>query len=328
MTAPSPPDSQTLVFLDANSVDAGDIDFDAVRAFGSLTLHGRTLPSETADRIQGASIVLTNKVVIDKGMMEAALPGLKLIQITATGTNNVDLEAAKSLGITVCNVSGYSTNSVAQHAFALILNLMTRVDRYGAEAALWAESPLFTRLDYPVTELSGKTLGIIGLGDIGSAVAKIGDAFGMKVIGYARPGAAQSSSGGYPRLPHEEFFRESDVISLHCPLTPDTTEIIRRENLDLMKPTAILINTGRGGLVNEADLHEALKSNRIAGAGLDVLSSEPPPADNPLLDTSLTNLIVTPHTAWTSREARTKLMEGVVSNIQAFLDGSPTNQVA
>ncbi|MCB1077928.1 MAG: D-2-hydroxyacid dehydrogenase [Verrucomicrobiae bacterium] len=314
-----------IVFLDRKTLDAGDIAFSALEAIGPVTYHEVTRPAEIAERIATADIALTNKVIVDAAAMDAA-PDLKLIQVVATGVNNVDLAAARERGIAVCNVSGYSTPSVAQHTFALILNLMTQAHRYGAEAALWSASPIFTRLDHPIAELSGRTLGIAGLGDIGKAVARIGEAFGMRVIGLSRQGMV-SDPTGYDRLPREAFFAESDVISLHCPLTDDTKHLIREETLAQMKSTAILINTGRGPLIDEAALIDALRSGRIAGAGLDVLSVEPPAPDHPLLDPTIPNLLVTPHTAWASRESRRRLLDRVVENLKAFLEGAPLSQV-
>ena len=315
-----------IVFLDRDTLDAGDIDFAPLEALGPVTYHGVTRPADLHGRLAGAGIVLTNKVVIDAAAMDAA-PDLKLIQVVATGTNNVDLNAARERGIAVCNVSGYSTPSVAQQTFALLLNLVTSTHRLAAESPRWAESPIFTRLDYPITELAGRTLGIAGLGEIGRAVARIGEAFGMTVVGLGRPSSA-SDPGDYPRLPRERYFAECDVISLHCPLTEDNRHLINADTLAMMKPTAFLINTGRGPLVDETALLDALRTGRIAGAGLDVLSVEPPAPGHPLLDPSLTNLIVTPHTAWASREARRRLLDRVVANLRAFLAGESLVRVA
>jgi glycerate dehydrogenase len=315
-----------IVFLDRDTLDAGDVDFTALEAIGPVTYHRITRPGDLPGRLADAEIALTNKVVIDAAAMDAA-PSLRLIQVVATGTNNVALDAARERGIAVCNVSGYSTPSVAQHTFTLILNLLTNIHRLAAEPGRWAESPIFTRLDYPISELAGRTLGIAGLGEIGRAVARIGEAFGMRVVGLSRQGMI-SDPTGYDRLPREAFFAECDVISLHCPLTDDTRHLIREETLALMKPTAILINTGRGPLVDEAALLAALKAGRIGGAGLDVLSVEPPAADHPLLDATIPNLLVTPHTAWASREARRRLLAGVVTNLETFLAGGSVNRVA
>ncbi len=314
-----------IVFLDRDTTDANDVDFSKIEALGNLTSFPVTSPDQVAERIASADIVLTNKVVVNGAAMDSA-PNLKLIQVVATGVNNVDLDGAKERGITVCNVSGYSTTGVVQHTFALMLNLMTNVHRYAAEPEKWADSPHFTRLDHLVSELAGKTLGIAGLGSIGSAVADVAEAFGMKVVGLARDGSA-ASDGERPRIEKAKFFAESDVISLHCPLTDATHHLINSETLSIMKPSSFLINTGRGDLVNEPDLITALKSGEIAGAGLDVLSAEPPAADHPLLVGGMSNLLVTPHTAWSSIESRVRLLDGVAANISAFLGGGSENRV-
>lgn len=319
-------DSPSIVFLDRDTLDADDIDFAALEAIGPVTYFPRTAPEQLADRIAGAEIILSNKVVIDAAAMDSA-PNLKMIQVVATGINNVDTDAARERQIVVSNVSGYSTPSVTQHTFALMLNLISRVHTYAAEAGQWAQSPIFTRLDHPIAELEGRTLGIAGLGTIGKSVARVGDAFGMKVVGLAREGA-DSSSGQFERWSRDQFFAESDVVSLHCPLTEQTHHLINGETLALMKPTSLLINTGRGPLVDEPALAEALRSGSIGGAGLDVLSVEPPPADHPLLDPSIPNLLITPHTAWASREARTRLLDEVVKNLRAFQAGEDRNRVA
>lgn len=316
--------SEKIVFLDRDTTDRNDLDFDGLESLGEVMYHGITRPEETADRIADANIVLTNKVVIGPNEMDSA-NDLQLIQIVATGTNNVDLQAAKERGLAVCNVSGYSTESVAQHVFACLLNLETNVHRFAAEPKKWAESPMFTRLDYPIAELAGKTLGIVGLGSIGSAVARIGQAFNMQVVAYAREGS--DSVGEFGRLTRDDFFAAADVVTLHCPLTPDTRHFINSETLALMKDDAILINTGRGDLVNEADLVEALKNGTIRAAAVDVLTPEPPPADHPFLKCELENLFITPHTAWSAREARQRLLDGVVANIEAFRRGDRVNRV-
>lgn len=320
---PMPDPTPRLVFLDRSTLDAGDIDFSSLASLGELVCHDTTLPQDRAARVAGASVILTNKVLVDAAVMDAA-PDLRFIQVVATGTNNVELDAARARGIAVGNVSGYSTHSVAQHVFTLLLNLATNVHRYAQEAPLWAQSPHFTRLDYPMTELSGRTLGIVGLGAIGSEVAKIGEALGMEIIVLAREGSpASSSTPSWPRLQLAEFLARADAVTLHCPLTEATRHLINAKNLALMKPGAFLINTGRGPLVDELALAEALRSGHLGGAGLDVLAVEPPPADHPLLATDLPNLIVTPHTAWATREARRRLLDGVVANVKAHLSGQP-----
>lgn len=313
-----------LVFLDLATTDRGDLDFSELEKLGSLVTYPTTAPHEIAERIKDAEIVLSNKVVLGAAEMDSAA-NLKLIQVVATGINNIDLDAAKERELAVCNVSGYSTEAVAQHVFASLLNLTSNVHRFAAEPEKWAQSPVFTRLDFPVGELSGKTLGIVGLGSIGKAVARIAEAFGMEVIAYGREGS--SDSGAIPRLSPEAFFAASDVITLHCPLTEETRHLIKGETLNMMKPEAILINTGRGDLVHEESLVEALKNGTIAAAAIDVLTPEPPPADHPFLTAGLTNLFITPHTAWSAKEARQRLLDGIVENIKAFRNGEQVNRV-
>ena len=286
--------------------------------------HAATAPEEAAGRIGDADVVVTNKVVIGDAVL-AACPNLKLVCVAATGTNNVDLVAAKARGVAVCNVAGYSTASVTQHTICSLLNLFTGIHRYAREVPQWAESPIFTRLDHPVSEVAGKVLGVVGLGAIGGSVAAVAEALGMRVIGLARGGGGQKA-GRWERLGHEGFFRMSDAVTLHCPLTPETRHLIRAESLGLMKSSAFLINTGRGDLVDEVALAGALRSGRIAGAAVDVLSVEPPPAGHVMLG-KVPNLIVTPHTAWAAVEARRRLVEGVAENIRAFFDGEERNRV-
>ena len=310
-----------ISFLDASTV--GDVDLGQLASLGKLEAYPVTSPDQLDERLQHASIAITNKVVIDAAALQNA-SHLKLICIAATGTNCVDLVAAKAAGITVCNVAGYSTASVTQHTLGLLINLATGMNRYAGELSQWAQSPIFTRLDYPMIDLAGKTLGIIGFGTIGKSVAKAAQGFGMNVVALSRDGAQQ---GEIERLQRDAFFSKSDAVTLHCPLTPGTEKMMNRETLGLMKPSAFLINTGRGQLIDEADLAVALKTGVIAGAGLDVLTAEPPPEDHVLLDPSLPNLIITPHTAWASLEARKSLLEGVAKNINAFLAEEPENVV-
>jgi len=318
-----------LTFLDSSTLTRGDIDFAPLESFGTLTLHEITSPAETLARCQEVEVVITNKVILDADTI-GSLPDLKLILVSATGVNVVDLDAARENGIPVCNVAGYSTPSVAQHVAALLLTLATNVHRYASELDAWPASPIFTRLDHPVVELAGKTCGIVGLGEIGSAFARIAESLGMTVQVLAREGSSHTRRPELPRLAPAEFFSTSDVVSLHCPLTADNEGMINRETLTLMKPGSFLLNASRGPLVDEEALAEALRAGHIAGAGLDVLSVEPPPADHPLLAPDLRdrNLLVTPHTAWLSRESRQRLLDGLIGNLQAFLDGTPTNRVA
>lgn len=318
-----------ITFLDSSTLTRGDLDFSELEALGTFTHYEQTTPSDVVERSVGAEVLITNKVILNAETL-AALPELKLILVSATGVNVVDLEAAKEHRILVCNVAGYSTPSVAQHAAALLLSLATNVHRLAAEHAEWPKSPIFTRLDYPVTELAGKVCGIVGLGEIGEAFSDIAEALGMTVQVLARPGSSNRRKPFLARLDAPEFFSSSDVVSLHCPLTAENEHMINRETLALMKPSAFLLNASRGPLVDDEALAEALRGDLIAGAGLDVLSVEPPPADHPLLAADLAekNLIITPHTAWLSLESRRRLLEGVIINLQNWLDGKPTNRVA
>ena len=319
-----------ITFLDASTVSPSDLDLGALERLGTLTCFDHTSPDGTVAHCGDADVVITNKVLITAEVFEKCRD-LKLVLVSATGVNCVDLEAAKAHGVPVCNVAGYSSSAVAQHVFALLLNLVTNVHRFAAEADQWPASPIFTRLDHPVIELSGRTLGIVGLGDIGSSVATVAQAFGMKVQVLAREGSTNAHLPELPRVDRATFFSSSDVISLHCPLTAETEKLIDAEVLESMQPDAFLINTGRGPLIDEAALAKALRNGGIAAAGLDVLSVEPPPSDHPLLAPDLLasgRLLVTPHTAWTSREARQRLLDGVAANLTAFLAGSPTNRVA
>jgi glycerate dehydrogenase len=318
-----------LVFLDTSTLAPADLDLGELRHLGALTEYDATAPADTISRCRHADVAITNKVVLDEAVFSAC-PDLKLVLVAATGVNCIDLEAARRHGVTVCNVAGYSTNSVVQHTFALLLNLATNVHRYTAEAAQWPDSPIFTRLDHPAFELAGKTLGIAGLGTIGQAVARTAQSLGMSVQALARS-EDHASIDGIPRVSRALFFATSDVVSLHCPLTPESEHMISSETLNLMKPGSLLINTGRGPLVDEAALATALRQGAIAGAGLDVLAQEPPAADNPLLADDLLasgRLLITPHTAWIAREARQRLVDGLVANLRAFDAGSPTNRVA
>ncbi len=319
-----------LVFLDSSTLTTGDIDLTPLESFGKTQIHATSADEEITNRIDGAEIVLTNKAVLDVDVLSSPqAASLKLICVVATGVNNVDLETAREKGITVCNVSGYSTTTVAQHTIAMLLSLATNLHRYAAEAPMWSRSPIFTRLDHPVVELDDKLLGIAGLGSIGGRVGEIAQALGMQVQCLAREGSLNSRHPEWPRVDHETFFSTSDAITLHCPLTSETENMIDGETLALMKPSAFLINTGRGGLVHELALVEALKDKRIAGAATDVLSEEPPSANHPLLAAAqqLPNLIVTPHSAWTAHESRQRLFDLVIENIAAFLSGDPRNVV-
>lgn len=311
------PGTPRITYVDAATLDAGDIDFSPLEALGELTLHRFTQPEELEAHASGADIILTNKFVLNRDGLQLLSEHLRYIVVTATGVNNVDLDAARDLGIPVSNVSGYSTESVAQHTIGMILNLATGIHRYAAEAPLWAKSPMFTRLDHPMFELSGKTLGIVGLGTIGKRVAEIAQVFGMQVIALSR--GDTTAEGGVLRVSPDTFYGNADIISLHCPLTADNERFINSETIARMKPGAMIVNTGRGPLVDELAVLDALKSGQLGGAALDVLPVEPPPADQQLLNANLPNLIITPHSAWASVESRTRLLDGVCENIRAFL---------
>ena len=317
-----------IVFLDAATY--GDISLQPFTDVWDCAIHHVTRPDETVSRLAGYNVVVTNKVVFDKAILSAPQArDLKLIVVAATGTDIIDRAEAAKQGVKVCNVPGYATQSVAQFTMALILELATHAGKYGdaVRGGAWEKSPIFSLLSYPTVELCGKKLGIVGYGSIGQAVARMARGFGVEILVAARPGAAASIAKD--RVSLDRLLREADIISLHCPLTPETRNLINRESLSLMKPTAFLINTARGALVDEAALINALRQKRIAAAALDVISKEPPPPDHPVIRAAATleNLIVTPHTAWSSREAREHLLVEVKENIQAFLRGQPRNLV-
>jgi glycerate dehydrogenase len=308
------------VFLDRDSLDCGDLDFGNLnRILPELRCYSATAPDEVAERIAEAEVVISNKVKLDAAALEQARC-LKLICVAATGVNNVDLEAAARLDLTVCNCRGYGTASVVQHVFALLLNLMIHLPEYrqAVHEGRWQQARQFCLLDYPIRELAGKTLGIVGYGELGRGVARIAEAFGMKVLIAQRPGVVEEQEG---RMPLPILLPQVDVLSLHCPLTPETQGLIGAWELALMKRDAILINTARGGLVDERLLADALRQGALGGAGVDVLSLEPPVAGNPLLAPDIPNLIVTPHSAWGSRESRQRMVEQLAENIQGWLDG-------
>lgn len=313
------------VILDLATIDQGDLDLaPLLRTCGRWALYERSAPAERGARIREAELVVTNKVVLDRDAIAAAR-GLRLIAVAATGTNNLDLAAARERGIAVCNVRGYATPAVAQHVFGLILALTTRLLDYrrAVGEGAWQRSGQFCLLDYPIRELAGKTLGILGFGALGRGVARLGEAFGMAVQVAQRPGGEPHPG----RLPLPELLARVDVLSIHTPLTEATQNLIGAAELGLMKPDALLINTARGGIVDEWALAEALRAGRLGGAGVDVLTQEPPLADHPLLDPAIPNLILTPHVAWASREARQRLVEEIGRNIEAFYAGEPRNRV-
>ena len=309
------------VFLDHASLDLGDLDMAPLRqVFDALHLHAQTPPDLIIERLQGAQVVISNKVLLDASTL-AACPDLKLILIAATGSNNVDLAAARAQGIAVSNCQGYGTPAVAQHTLMLLLALATRLPDYqqAVAAGRWQQASQFCLLDYPIMELHGKTLGLLGHGELGSAVGRLAEAFGMRVLLGQLPGRPARSD----RLPLDELLPHVDALSLHCPLNEHTRDLIGAAQLQAMKPNALLINTARGGLVNEQALADALRSGHLGGAACDVLSSEPPQADNPLLAGDIPRLIITPHCAWGSREARQRIVGQLAENAHAHFNAAP-----
>ena len=310
------------VLLDCDSLGPDDLDLSALLALPvDWTIYPETSDRQVSERIADADIVLTNKAQISALSLSQA-SRLKMISIMATGTNAVDLRAAAENQVAVCNALKYGTGSVVQHVWALILALTTKIADYQRLAVdgTWQDSSMFCLLDFPVEELQGKVMGVVGAGDLGRGVAKVAEAFGLEVIYAALPGRQ------YPdqtRVDFNEFLGRADIVSLHCPLTADTTNLINKAELALMKPSALLINTARGGIVNEVALVQALSDGSIAGAGIDVLTNEPPREGNPLLDETISNLIVTPHCAWIARQSRQRLVDQTVDNLRAFLQGEP-----
>ena len=307
-----------IVFLDADTIGPSPV-LEQIAQLGEFVSYPRTAASQTAARVADADIVITNKVVLNRAVMDAA-PRLRLICIIATGTNNVDLEYARERGITVRNVADYSTESVTQVTFMHIFSLMCHAeywDRF-CKGGAWTASGLFTDISYTWGQLCGKRIGIIGMGKIGQRVAHIASAFGMEVVYFSTSGTGHCKE--YPSLPIDELLATSDIVSIHAPLNDKTRGLIGARELALMKPTAILINVGRGGIVDEAALAEALDAGVIAGAALDVFCKEPVPADNPLLSLAHPErLRMSPHIAWTSNEARETLMQRTLGNIKSFL---------
>ena len=315
-----------IIVLDGYGLNPGDLTWKGFEELGELTVYDRTFPSELLERAAGAEALVTNKTLITSENMDA-LPDLKYIGVLATGYNVVDIDAAKARGIVVTNIPAYSTASVAQMVFAHILNITQRVGYYADEnkQGRWTKNADFCYWDTHLVELQGKKMGIVGFGNIGQATARIAQAFGMEVCVYSsKPQFALPS--GIKKMELDELFGECDVVSLHCPLTPDTKEMVNAERLSKMKPNAILINTGRGPLINEQDLADALNEGKIAAAGLDVLSVEPSVEGNPLLGAR--NCFITPHIAWATLEARTRLMEIAVQNLKSYQNGQIVNNVA
>ena len=314
-----------IVILDGFTANPGDLSWKGLEELGMLTVYDRTRPEETVARAAEADIVLTNKVIINREMM-AQLPQLKYIGVLATGYNVVDIEAAHERGIIVTNVPAYSTESVAQMVFAHLLTVTNRTEHYAIQnrQGRWSKNPDFCYWDFPHLELAGKTFGIVGLGNIGRRVAEIALAFGMQVKALTSK-SADTLPAGIEKADLEALLATSDVISLHCPLTDTTRHLINRDTLSKMRPSAILINTGRGPLVDDQAVASALAKGQLAAFCADVLTEEPPKANNPLL--SQPNAFITPHIAWATEEARSRLLQVAISNVQAFLNAKPQNVV-
>lgn len=314
-----------ITVLDGYGLNPGDLSWKGFEEMGDLTVYDRTSPEEVIERAKDSEILLTNKTVLDSNVI-SSLPKLKYIGVLATGYNVVDTEEAKRRGVVVTNIPSYSTMSVAQRVFALLLAVTDRPEHYAIanREGAWSRSKDFCWWDTQLIELAGKKFGVFGFGNIGNAVARIALAFGMEVLAFTSK-SKEELTEGVKKVSKEELFKESDVISLHCPLTPDTRELINKDSISEMKSGVILINTGRGPLVNEEDVAEALKAGKIKAFCADVLSSEPPSADNPLL--SAPNSYITPHTAWATKEARERLMAIAEENLKAFLEGKKRNWV-
>ncbi len=307
-----------IVILDGYTTNPGDLSWEELDKLGKLTIYDRTSPEEVIERSKNATVIITNKVVFSKEVIKE-LPLLQLISVAATGYNSIDLKAAAKYGVKVCNVVGYAAPSVAQHVFAQILRIRNDIHLHNqaVQNKKWSQNPDWSFTEKKITELSGQTMGIYGLGMIGSKVAEIALAFGMKVIA-TRKNNNKSTLEGVKLVEFEMLLQKSDILSLHAPLSDENAGIFNETNLAMMKSSSILINTGRGGLINEEDLKWALENNKLAYAALDVLSEEPPPEDHPLL--GLDNCIITPHMAWASFESRKRLLHGVIQNVWSYLD--------
>jgi glycerate dehydrogenase len=315
----------TIVVLDGFTLNPGDLSWQALQKLGECKIYERTPANEIVSRASHAEIVLTNKTPLSRETI-ASLPSLRYIGVLATGHNIVDSDAARERRIPVSNIPTYGTSSVAQMVFAHILNLTHHVAHHAGtvRAGRWTASADFCYWDLPLVELEGLTLGVVGFGRIGQAAARLAEAFGMEVVSHDRV-ESQVSVQGYQPVSLEDLFRQSDVVTLHCPLTPETEAMVNKERLSMMKTTAFLINTSRGPLIDEQALARALESGRIAGAGLDVLSTEPPHPDNPLL--TAPRCFITPHIAWATRAARQRLLSTALENVRSFLNGKPANVV-
>jgi glycerate dehydrogenase len=315
-----------LVVLDGYTLNPGDLNWDGIKKFGNLEVYDRTAESLIVERCKGAEIIFTNKTPLRESVL-SQLPDLKYIGVLATGYNVVDVDYAKTRGIAVANVPGYGTASVVQMTFALLLELCQHVQSHSDSVRQgdWASSPDFCYWNYPLIELEGKSIGIIGFGSIGQKVADIATAFGMNIIGFSRTRSDQSHRKNFKWAELDDLLKESDVVSVHCPLFPETQGIINKDSLRLMKRTAFFLNTSRGPLMVDQDLADALNEGIIAGAGIDVLSVEPPSANNPLFKAK--NCLITPHIAWATKEARSRLMGIAENNLSSFLNQKPINIV-
>jgi glycerate dehydrogenase len=319
----------STVFLDFDSLRPADLDLRGLERLDGVELFGRSTAAEIGARLATAETVVVNKIDLGTAELEAA-PSLRLICLAATGSDNIDLDACAARGIAVCNIRNYCTPAVVQHVFALLLNLNQELDAYRRQeaAGAWQRSSQFCLLEPPLRELQGQVLGIVGYGTLGRAVADMGRAFGMRILAARLPGSpAQPPDPAVERVPLDALLEQADCVSLHCPLTPATVQLIDSAALQRMRPEAVLINTARGGLVNSAALAAALRAGALGGAGIDVLPEEPPTRD-PLLDSTIPNLIVTPHMAWSARESRQRALEQIIANIEAFQRGQPQNRIA
>ncbi len=313
------------VFLDYVSLDQNDLNFkDLENIFDEWEIYPSTSSEQLLERIQNVDVIISNKVVVNAEAIQQC-PNLKLILISATGTNNIDLVQAKKQGVVVCNCQAYGTSAVAQHTLMLMLNLATSFKQYerAVQNGDWNKASQFCLLDYPIIELEGKTLGILGYGELGKAVAKLAEAFGMKILVGALPNRPVQEN----RIPFNELLSQVDFLTLHCPLSADTQNLIDAKAFDAMKHSAFLINCARGGIVNEQDLADALIAGKIAGAATDVLMVEPPKDGNVLLNSEIPNLLITPHSAWGSVDARQRIVQQMVENVEAFKKGQPIRQV-
>lgn len=315
-----------IVVLDGYTLNPGDLSWEALKKIGNLVVYERTPTNKVLERSKGATAIFTNKTLVSEETIRQ-LPTLKYIGVLATGYNIVAVEIAKEKGILVANVPSYGTTSVVQHTFALLLELCHRVQQHSdlVSKGNWSKSPDFCFWETPQVELFGKTIGIIGFGNIGQQVASVATAFGMNIIATSRTQRDQAHRKNFRWATVPELLKESDIVSIHCPLFPKTEGLINTKNLQLMKKSSFLINTSRGPIIIEKDLADALNNNLIAGAAVDVLSSEPPSMDNPLFKAK--NCIITPHIAWATKEARSRLMNVAIENLSSFLKGNPVNIV-